>query len=126
MLKSGVRRIGVEKLADPQLLQFAQSGELLGVNDGDDGWRKCHRSVNAEKINRALIDDSTVYQPFLWKSINIPVIDYLLRGHLAQLLEDGTPREHSALHPFTLFCFRLRARLFATDTILSLSRRQLD
>ena len=60
MFKSGVRRIGVEKLADPQLLQLAQSGELLGVNDGYDGWRKCHRSMNAEKIYHTLIDDATV------------------------------------------------------------------
>ena len=49
MLKSCVRRIGVEKLADAQLLQFAQSGELLGVNDGDHGWRKSHGPMNAEK-----------------------------------------------------------------------------
>ena len=53
MLKSSVRRIGVQKLADPQLLQFAQSGKLLCVNDGDDGRRKCHGSMNAEIVKHA-------------------------------------------------------------------------
>ena len=66
MLKSCVRRIGVEKLADAQLLQFAQSGELLGVNDGDHGWRKSHGPMNAEKVKRTLMDATNSVHCTIW------------------------------------------------------------
>ena len=126
MFKSGVRRIGVEKLADPELLQFAQSGKLLGVNDGDDGWRKCHRSMDAE--NNGLFNKLCNRLQILATQINLPVIDDLLRGHLAQLLEDGTPWENSTLHPFAVYRSRSRTLLSAVacTAFLSLARRQLD